>query len=1263
MKKLILFVSIVIGNILLAQSPQFINYQAVIRDANGGVIANQTIGLKLEITQGQSTYTEILSIGTNNLGLVNLQLGQNPAPNSIPFSDINWAAGNASLTTWYDPTNSLSNWQNIGTSNLASVPYALYAENVFSGDFNDLTNVPNLDTSISNELQSLSYSGDTIFLSNGGGFVYFPTFSGDFNDLTNIPSLDTSNTNELQALSQSGDTISLSNGGGAVVVSSFSGDFGDLVNVPSLDTSNTNELQVLSISGDTIFLSGGGYALLPSDKWSELNGVIFRNSKVGINTSSPLSQLDVSSASNVAANALGISITRQISNNGWGVPLRFNALDNTNQYFRYSQIAGGILNNVSKTGFISFGVADGNQWGVNYEQEKMRLTPTGLGIGTSSPQRELHIAGALRLAPSQSPPSNSAKGDIYFNSNGDLYYFNGSDWVTPLQQLTLNNDTLELSNAGYVVLPQSTSATSLDDLNDAISSQSKLALGVGALNSTSTSSDNVAVGMSSLASVTSGESNAAFGSNSMAGNLTGSHNTAVGYFAMRYNTASSGNTGVGSRVMISATGSDNSAFGAQALSSSSGNGNIAFGNGAQYNTTSGSLNNAIGYNTLSQTTTGSGNTAVGHTAMNGNVTGSNNVAIGYNANVGDTALTNAIAIGYNSVVAASNSIQLGNSAITNVNTFGALRAGDTASSVQDKGLLVYGSTSGPTGPTGQFIRSKDRNNVLTFLDLDEENGGSVGLLSTIYRGSNVVGISAKNASGWTQPLIVELGARTNSLVIKESQSVELIDGTIVKRVTDTSAINESAALEVKSNSKGFLPPRMSASQRDAISNPTIGLEVYCTDCGQGGSLSIYNGSNWTLVNQQLSITGDTLRLTNSNYVILPTTGQSVQSLDDLNDAISNSTQLAIGSGALNSTTTATDNVAIGLSALTNINSGGANIAIGTNTMRNVTTGNHNTAIGYHALYQNIIGSRNTALGSRAMFYASGSDNIALGEQALYSSSGGGNIAVGNGSLYGNSTGGSNTAVGYGSMGQNTTGGGNTSVGSNALSSNITGSNNLALGNNANVGSQALTNAIAIGYNSVVAASNSIQLGNSAITNVNTFGALRAGDTASSVQDKGLLVYGSTSGPTGPTGQFIRSKDRNNVLTFLDLDEENGGSVGLYSTSYQGTNFVGISAKNASGWTRPLIVELGASTNSLVIKESESIELVDGTIVKEISDTTTVSESAALEIKSTTKGLLFPRMTQAQRDAIQNPVAGLAIFCLDIGNGELQVYNGTQWLSL
>ena len=55
----------------------------------------------------------------------------------------------------------------------------------------------------------------------------------------------------------------------------------------------------------------------------------------------------------------------------------------------------------------------------------------------------------------------------------------------------------------------------------------------------------------------------------------------------------------------------------------------------------------------------------------------------------------------------------------------------------------------------------------------------------------------------------------------------------------------SAVLDVSSTSKGFLPPRMTATERDAISNPATGLIVWCTNCGtNGGELQAYNGSSW-----------------------------------------------------------------------------------------------------------------------------------------------------------------------------------------------------------------------------------------------------------------------------------------------------------------------------------------------------------------------------------------------------------------------------------
>jgi uncharacterized protein (TIGR02145 family) len=63
-------------------------------------------------------------------------------------------------------------------------------------------------------------------------------------------------------------------------------------------------------------------------------------------------------------------------------------------------------------------------------------------------------------------------------------------------------------------------------------------------------------------------------------------------------------------------------------------------------------------------------------------------------------------------------------------------------------------------------------------------------------------------------------------------------------------------------------------------------------------------------------------------------------------------------------------------------------------------------------------------------------------------------------------------------------------------------------------------------------------------------------------------------------------------------------------------------------------------------------------------TTTPASSAQLDVSSTSKGFLPPRMTQEQRDIIANPVAGLIIFCTNCcSNGEWQGYNGNAWINM
>lgn len=61
----------------------------------------------------------------------------------------------------------------------------------------------------------------------------------------------------------------------------------------------------------------------------------------------------------------------------------------------------------------------------------------------------------------------------------------------------------------------------------------------------------------------------------------------------------------------------------------------------------------------------------------------------------------------------------------------------------------------------------------------------------------------------------------------------------------TSTPNISAELDVTSTSKGFLLPRMTAAQRDAIISPVAGLTIWCTNCGTSGEMQVYNSTLFT----------------------------------------------------------------------------------------------------------------------------------------------------------------------------------------------------------------------------------------------------------------------------------------------------------------------------------------------------------------------------------------------------------------------------------
>lgn len=137
MKKIIVAfgLTLCISALILAQPPQAFKYQAVVRDNTGEILQNQQVDIRISIRNvwsgGTILYQETFTENTNNYGLVNLEVGNGTTTLGI-FSNIQWGADKKFIEIEIDADG--GGYISMGTLELLSVPYALYAENTANGD-------------------------------------------------------------------------------------------------------------------------------------------------------------------------------------------------------------------------------------------------------------------------------------------------------------------------------------------------------------------------------------------------------------------------------------------------------------------------------------------------------------------------------------------------------------------------------------------------------------------------------------------------------------------------------------------------------------------------------------------------------------------------------------------------------------------------------------------------------------------------------------------------------------------------------------------------------------------------------------------------------------------------------------------------------------------------------------------------------------------------------------------------------------------------
>ena len=152
----------------IAQAPQKINFQSILRNTSGEIVANKAVNVRISLLTGSAggsnVFTETHAKTTDASGLISLQIGMGTLVSGV-FSNINW--GNLSHFIKLEADfNGGTTYELLGTQELMSVPYALYAGKTDTSILNLTsrfsTKLNGTDTtSLSNRIDAKSNLSDT----------------------------------------------------------------------------------------------------------------------------------------------------------------------------------------------------------------------------------------------------------------------------------------------------------------------------------------------------------------------------------------------------------------------------------------------------------------------------------------------------------------------------------------------------------------------------------------------------------------------------------------------------------------------------------------------------------------------------------------------------------------------------------------------------------------------------------------------------------------------------------------------------------------------------------------------------------------------------------------------------------------------------------------------------------------------------------------------------------------------------------------------
>ncbi|MBI1287157.1 MAG: hypothetical protein GC178_06210 [Flavobacteriales bacterium] len=390
-----------------AQVPQLFNYQGVARDNAGSVLAGQAVGLQLSLHSGSPVgtvvYQETHSPTTNQFGLFNIEIG-NGAVVSGDLASVDWSTGSYFIQVEMDASGGTS-YQDMGTSQLLSVPYALYA-----GTAGNSITPPTLDQAYD---QGGLGAGRTITADTGAVFI-----DGDDGFIV---------TGTLNM----GDSIEVSGAGTRMFFNPRRAAFrAGSVSGPQWDASETGLYSValgyntkatndksIAIGSGAISTGVNGVALGNSTNADGLSSVAMGSSSTANgNTSIAIGTLSI--ASGDRAIALGTYITAKSFNEI--------AIGRNNTDYVPANTTGW------NPGDRLFVVGNGQSTGTT--SDAMVILKNGkVGIGSSSPEEKLHVVGSIRMVDGHQQagyvPVSDANGKMTWTDPATLSSGDDGDWT------------------------------------------------------------------------------------------------------------------------------------------------------------------------------------------------------------------------------------------------------------------------------------------------------------------------------------------------------------------------------------------------------------------------------------------------------------------------------------------------------------------------------------------------------------------------------------------------------------------------------------------------------------------------------------------------------------------------------------------------------------------------------------------------------------------------------------------------------------------